>query len=101
MKHYKTLTEWLLSNPSEVEKKKLINLINKGITNPTRKEIYELERYYRKLSVGENYMKKLGYSPIKETQDRMKEVKVQINKLSEGLPAPLQSAKKNEVDETK
>jgi hypothetical protein len=96
MKQYKTLTEWLQSNPPEVEKKKLINLINKGATNPTRKEIYELERYYRKLSAGENHMKKLGYAPMKETQDRMKEVKAQINELSEELPALIRSAKKDE-----
>jgi hypothetical protein len=96
MKQYKNLTEWLQSNPPEVEKKKLINLINKGVTNPTMKKIYELKRYYRKLSVGENHMKKLGYTPMKETQDIMKEVKAQINELSKGLPAIIRSAKKEE-----
>jgi hypothetical protein len=94
MKTFKSITEWLKSNPSEEEQKKVMVLINKGAVNETRREVYELQRYFNKLAVTERYMSKLGLPPNKEVQDKMKEVKAQIDELSKGLPAKLVRAKK-------
>ena len=96
MRTFKSITEWLKTNPSEEEQRKVIILINKGAVNQTRREVYELERYLRKLQAGENIMKKLGLPFTEDGQKRIKETKAQIAELSKGLPAPVRRAKKTE-----
>jgi NAD(P)H-dependent FMN reductase len=96
MKTFKNIADWLKTNPSEEEQGKVIALINKGAVNQTRRQIYELERYLRKLQAGENIMKKLGLPFTEEGQKRIKEIKAQIAELSKGLPAPIKRAKKIE-----
>jgi hypothetical protein len=98
MKNYKSISEWMESNPSEDEQKKVMALINKGAVNQTRKEIYEEEKYLRKLQAGENIMRKLGFEPTKDVVIRIKEVKAKIVELSKGLPAPVKRAKKEVVE---
>lgn len=96
MKKYKTLTDWLKSNPPLEEQRILINLLNKGVTNETVKQIYDLKRYYRKLIRGERYRIKRGHDYTEDTKQQLKKVKAQITELSEGLPATYRSAKKDE-----
>lgn len=101
MKNFKSIQEWIKSNPSEDELKKVIALVNKGAVSETRREVYELQRYLKKLQSGENIMNKLGLPFTKEGQDKIKEVKTQITELSKGLPATQKRAKKENVVETK
>lgn len=98
MKTFKNIADWLKTDPSEEEQRKVIILINKGEVNQTRRQIYELDRYLRKLQSGENIMKKLGLPFTEEGQKRIKETKAQIVELSKGLPAPIRRAKKEEVE---
>ena len=90
MKTFKNVQDWLKSNPSEEEMRKVIILINKGAVSETRREVYDLNRYLRKLQAGENVMKKLGLPFTKEGQDKIKEVKAQIAELEKGLPEKTQ-----------
>jgi len=97
MKTFKNVQEWLETNPSEDELKKVIDLINKGAVNQTRREVYDLERYLRKLQSGANHLVKLELEPPKDLTDRIKSVKKEIAELSKGLP-PRQTRKKENVE---
>jgi replicative DNA helicase len=88
MKTFKNVTEWLATNPSEDEQKKVINLITKVLVSQTRREVYELTRYLRKLQSSQNNLKKLGYDLNESAQKAIVKTKSQIAELSKNLPAP-------------
>lgn len=98
MRTFKTIDEWMNTNPPAEEKKKVIALINKGAVSHTRKEIYELQKYLRKLQAGENIMKKLGLPFTEDGLKRIKDVKNQIAELSKGLPVSEKRAKREVVE---
>jgi hypothetical protein len=97
MTTFKSIEQWLSTNPSQEEQSKVIALINKGAVNQTRHEIYELQKYYNKLQRGESIMKKLGFEPTKEVVKLMNETKLQIVELSKTLPETVKRAKKEKV----
>lgn len=89
MKQFKSVSEWLKTNPSEEEQKKVIALINKGAVNATRREVYEKENRLRKLYRFKNYCEKLGFTPPKEETEGIAKLKKEIAELSKDLPAPI------------
>lgn len=97
MTNFKSISEWLSTNPPVEEQTKVISLINKGAVNQTRHEVYELQKYLRKLQSGENVMKKLGLPFTDEGQKRIKETKKQIEVLSKDLPIHTPRAKREKV----
>lgn len=98
MKRFKTIENWLETNPSEEEKVKVLNLIHRGATHDTRKEIYEKERYLNKLLSSVRILEKIEMKPPKDVTDRIKETKSQIDELKKGLPAPVKRAKKEKSE---
>jgi hypothetical protein len=59
MKNFKSVTEWLKTNPSQDEQTKVLNLINRGASHQVRKEVWQKESYLRKLQGMVRYFDKL------------------------------------------
>lgn len=99
MKTFKNIAEWLKTNPSEEEQRKVIILINKGAVSNTRREIYEKTSYLRKLQSLVNHFKRIGLEPPKSEIDAIEKVKKEIEVLTKSLPAPVKRAKEKAIVE--
>jgi len=93
MKKFKTIEEWLKTNPSEKEMEKVLNLIHRGETNRARKEVYEKEAYLRKLKRTGDYLVKIDFPIPKEIAQEIKRTKTEIESLKKDLPIPAARAK--------
>jgi len=86
MARFKSISDWLNSSPSDEELNKVLQLINKGAANATRKIIYEKEQFLRKLYRSQSYLEKVGISANKELIDQIKQTKTEIAELRKNLP---------------
>lgn len=93
MKRFKTIQDWLATNPTQEEQTKVLILIHRGEAHATRKAVYEKEQYLRKLQRGNVYLEKVGIKPPKEVLDTIKATKAEIAELRKDLPAPVKRAK--------
>lgn len=99
MKRFKTIQDWLATNPSQEEQTKIISLINKGASHEARHQIYEKEKFLRKLNgIARDYTKIEMKTP-KEIADSIKAVKREIEDLKKDLPVVKPRAKKEKVQE--
>ena len=97
MKRFKSIADWLKTNPSEEEQTKVLILIHRGETSRVRKELWEKERYLRKLQSFSNHCKKLGFSVPKEESDLLTKTKKEMDELRKELP-PVQKREKKEPE---
>lgn len=94
MTKFKSVEEWMKSNPSSDEMSKVLNLINKGAASSVRKAVYENEQFLRKLYRSSSYLEKVGIKPNKELTDQIKETKTKIAELKKELPTIAPRAKR-------
>jgi ADP-heptose:LPS heptosyltransferase len=97
MKRFKTIQDWLKSNPTEEEQTKVLILIHRGETSRIRKELWQKEQYLRKLQSLANHFKRLDLPLPKSEADSIAEVKKEIESLKKDLP-PVQK-KEQKVSE--
>lgn len=97
MKRFKTIQDWLKSNPSQDEQTKVLLLIHRGETSRLRKELWEKEQYLRKLNSFANHCKKLGFSVPEGEKEALVKTKRVIEELKKELP-PVQKRIKKETE---
>ena len=101
MKTFKKIEDWLSTNPTEEETKKVLSLINRGVFHRMRREVYEKEAYRRKLV---NLTKKMDDLELplpgeyKETIDKLTK---EIEAMKKELPKPVKREKKEVKEEPK
>jgi hypothetical protein len=101
MKKFSSIQEWLSTNPSQEEQTKVITLINKGASHETRRQVYEKEKFLRKLNgIARDYTV-IEMKVPKEIADSIKTVKKEIEDLKKDLPVikPRVKKEKQEVVE--
>lgn len=100
MKIFKTIQDWLATNPSKEEQDKVLILIHRGETSRVRKELYEKEGYLRKLQSLANYFNKLDLKLPAEEYKLIEKTKAEIVELKKGLPdtSKYSPRKKKEVE---
>jgi hypothetical protein len=86
MKRFKSIADWLKTNPSEEEQTKVLILIHRGETSRLRKELWEKEQYLRKLNSFANHCKKLGFSVPVEEKESLAKTKRVIEEIKKELP---------------
>ncbi len=86
MKRFKTIQDWLKTNPSEEEQTKVLILIHRGAASQARKELWEKERYLLKLNAFANHCKKLGFAMPEDHMKALANVKKEIESLKKELP---------------
>lgn len=86
MRKFKSIQEWISTNPSEEEQNKVLLLIQRGHTSLLRRELYEKERRLVKLQSFARYCTKMGFSPSKQEIDETSKIKLEIEKLRKELP---------------
>lgn len=86
MKRFKTIQEWLATNPSKEEQDKVLSLIHKGETSRIRKELYDKEGYLRKLQALANHFRKLDLKLPDQEYKLIEKTKAEIAELKKGLP---------------
>lgn len=86
MKRFKTIAEWLKTNPSQEEQDRVLILIHRGETSRVRKALYEKEGYLRKLQALANHFKKLNLKLPDEEYKLIEVTKAEIAELKKGLP---------------
>lgn len=97
MAKFKSIEEWLKSNPSQEEINRVLILIHKGEANSARKAVYEKEQYLRKLQKSAIYLNNVGIKPNKELMDQIKETKAEIDTLKKDLPVIAPRARKEKT----
>lgn len=97
MKRFKSIAEWLKTNPSEEEQAKVLILIHRGETSRVRRELWEKEQYLRKLQSFSNHCKKLGFTAPKEEADALTRTQKEIEALKKFLP-PVQKRERKELE---
>jgi phage shock protein A len=86
MTKFKSVTEWLSTNPDVEEQTKVLNLINRGESHRIRKAIYEKERYLKKLnSLSKDYTS-LEIKVPKDVLDAIKNTNEEISNMKKDLP---------------
>lgn len=86
MKKFKSIAEWLKTNPSEEEQTKVLFLIHRGETSRVRKALYDKESYLRKLQALANHFKKLNLKLPDSEYKLIETTKTEIAELKKGLP---------------
>lgn len=94
MTKFKSVEEWMKSNPSSDEMLKVLNLINKGAASSVRKAVYENEQFLRKLYRSQAYLEKVGIKANQELVNQIKETKTKIAELKKELPPIAPRAKR-------
>jgi hypothetical protein len=97
MKRFKSIAEWLKTNPSQAEQDKVLILIHRGETSRVRKELWEKEQFLRKLQSFANHCKKLGFSVPEGEKEALIKTKKEIEELRKELP-PVQKRVKKETE---
>lgn len=101
MKRFKSIADWLKTNPSQEEQDKVLILIHRGATSQIRREVWEKERYLHKLSSLINHFKRLGLEPPKNELDAVAKVKKEVEALKKELPVIPKKEKKVKEEEKK
>jgi seryl-tRNA synthetase len=99
MAKFKSIPEWLKTNPSEEEKNRVLLLIQRGETNKTRRELYQLEGYLRKLQATVNSLSKLNIPVSQDLKEPIIETKKKIEELKKDLPEVVKREKKEKKEE--
>lgn len=86
MRKFKSIQEWLSTNPDKEEQNKILLLIQKGSTSKIRREFYEKNRYYQKLKALENHFKRLNLEFPESEIAIMDKVKKELEDLKNQLP---------------
>lgn len=102
MKKFKSIQEWLSTNPDKEEQNKVLLLIQRGSTSKIRREVWEKERYLLKLQSFANHCKKLEFDVPKDHLDALAKTKKEIEILKKDLPViPKKEKKEYKELETK
>lgn len=101
MKRFKSIAEWLKTNPSPEEQDKVLILIHRGATSQIRRELWGKERYLLKLQAFANHCKKLGFAVPKEETETQIKTKKEIEELRKDLPVIPKKEKKEKTKEYK
>jgi DNA polymerase III alpha subunit len=101
MRKFKTIQEWLSTNPDKEEQNKVLLLIQKGSTSKIRREYYEKNRYFLKLKALENHFKRLNLEFPKSEVIIIEKVKKELEELKSQLPSIPVKDKKYKEPETK
>jgi hypothetical protein len=96
---FKSIDQWLKSQPSEEEKTKILILVNRGATSKLRRDIWEKERYVLKLQSFANHCKKLGFTMPEDHLKALASVKKEIETLKKELPIIPKKEKKEKPEE--
>lgn len=96
MKTLNEIQNWLNTNPSQEEQQKVLNLINRGSYRKMRKEVYEQEKYLRKLQKIAKDMKTLGLAVPKHIPEMIENLVKQIENEKKQLPKVVKKEKKVE-----
>lgn len=99
MAKFKTMTEWLKTNPSQEEQEKILNVINRGEFREIRKKVWEGEKYLRKLSSMVKSFENLNMKPPKDILEKANQIQSEIESLKKDLP-PVKPRVKKVADST-
>lgn len=98
MKKFKSIQEWISTNPPQEEQNKVLLLIQRGHTSQLRKELYEKERRLVKLQSFARYCAKMGFNPSKQEIEETAKIKLEIEKLRKELPVIPKKEKKEKEE---
>ena len=96
MKKFKSVTEWMETNPSEEEQVKVLNLVNRGLHKQMRTEVYQKEKELKKYEKLANQMSELELPLSDEVKAKIKDLKNEIEEIRKELPEPRKRSKKEE-----
>jgi hypothetical protein len=85
MKTFKTVQEWLNSNPSKEEVARIVAIVNRKAISEARSDYYKKEQEFHKLS---NYIKttqKLGLEVPKDIEVKVSKMQVELEKIFKSL----------------
>jgi len=97
MKNFKSISEWLSTNPSQEEQGKIIKLINRGAASRARRELYMKENYLRKLNRSISYLQAAEYTIPEDLRQEIANVQAEIINLRKELPLVPKRKKNSEV----
>lgn len=86
MKTFKNIQEWVASNPSSDEMKRVLNFINKKTVSHIRKEFYQKENELRKLTKLQKGWKDMGLASNLDLEKSIKELTKVVEGLKNQLP---------------
>lgn len=97
MKTYKTVNEWIKSNPSKEQVEKVLAIVNRGTIHELRVEISEKEKYLRKLLKTEKAFAEIDMKVPKDLEEKIKGVTNEVTDLKKELPVVKKREKKEKV----
>lgn len=94
---FKSVEEWLNSNPSKEVIEKVLKVVNKSIISEIRKEFYDKRGELRKMENAIKSMERVELPITKEITDKVKALKKEVDELEKQLPVVEKKEKKEEV----
>ena len=83
---FKSVEEWIKSNPSKEEQEQVLNLINRKASSKIRKEVYWKNSELKKLTRFSESSKKLGVPDSPYITERVNKLNAEIKELEAQLP---------------
>lgn len=94
MKNFTTVADWLKTNPTKEEQAKVLVVINRAALQETRKEIFTLKKFGKKIERAVKYMEDCKIPVSDEITKQLKENKTAIENLEILLPKVVRKEKK-------
>jgi hypothetical protein len=89
-----TITEWMKTSPKKEDITRVENLIMKIQSSSSKRDIYDLQKKFNKLSRVEKGLKDIEIPVPGEISDGLRELKTKIEELKKSLPEVKKRVKK-------
>jgi hypothetical protein len=86
IKFFKTIDEWVKSNPDEDTITRVLNTVNKGVITEIRKRIREKNSEIKKMNKMVNAMKEVGFPVDNTVLKKISNTKNEVADLEKQLP---------------
>lgn len=83
---FKTVQEWLDSDPDQETINRVLNTVNRGVVSQMRRNLNQKKSELKKVERIVESMEKIKFPVTKEVKDRVEGLKKEIAKLEKGLP---------------
>jgi hypothetical protein len=86
IKFFKTLDEWVKSNPNEENVARILTMVNKGVITDIKKRIREKNSEIKKMEKMVNAMKDVGFPIDNSVLKKIADTKNEVAELEKQLP---------------
>jgi hypothetical protein len=94
-KTFKSLNEWISSNPDEDTTQKILKLVNKGVMQSLKREFTQKKIEMKKIERTIDSMKLIGLPVTEAVEKRLIDIRKEIVELQKELPESVKKTKPN------